>query len=103
MSETEHHVGKLKPTGRSVDHYVEDCEIPSYYESKQEYFDDVFQETAYAINGIVYEVEAKNVEGDYIATSKKNADGTIDFQVKFYNGGCSFNEAIEDALKNQEC
>tara|TARA_R110000851_G_scaffold325711_1_gene493864 strand:- start:389 stop:700 length:312 start_codon:yes stop_codon:yes gene_type:complete len=102
MSDTEHHIGKLKPTGRSVEHYVSDCVIPDYYESKGEYFDDVFTEKAYAINGIVYEVETKDIEGEDIATSKQNPDGSIDFQVRFYNGGCSFNEAIEYALKNKE-
>ena len=102
MSETEHHVGKLKPTGRSVDHYVSDCDIPDYYESKQEYFDDVFTEKAYSISGMVYEVETKNVEGEDVAISKVNSDGTIDFQVRFYNGSCSFNEAIEDALNNKQ-
>jgi hypothetical protein len=99
MSETEHHVGKLIPTGQSVDSYVKDCKIPSYYDSNQEYFDDAFTQVAYAIGGIVYEVETKNVEGEDIATSSRNDDGSIDFQVRFYNGGCSFNEAIEDALK----
>ena len=103
MSQTERHIGKLKPTGRSVDHYVSDNKIPSYYDINQEYFDDVYSEKAYSIKGIVYEVETKDVEGEDIATSKLNSDGTIDFHVKFYNGGCSFNEAIEDALKNQEC
>jgi len=103
MSQTEHHIGKLIPTGQSVDHYVKDCIIPSYYDDNEEYFNDEFQEKAFAINGIVYEVETKDVadDGD-IAISKLNSDGSIDFQVKFYNGGCSFNEAIEDALKNKE-
>jgi hypothetical protein len=103
MSEIEHHLGKLKPTGQSIDHYVKDCKIPSYYENNEEYFNEVFTEKAYAINGIVYEIETKNIEGEGIATSRLNDDGTIDFQVKYYNGGCSFNEAIEDALKNKEC
>ena len=99
MSETEHHIGKLKPTGQSVDSYVADCKIPSYYEDNQEYFRDVFSEKAYEIDGIVYEVETKNVEYEDIAISSRNDDGTIDFQLKFYNGGCSFNEALDDALK----
>ena len=102
MSQTEHHIGKLKPTGQSVDNYVKDCDIPSYYDSDEEYFNDVFQEKAFQINGIVYEVETKELNDDYIAISKHNDDGTIDFQVKFYNGGCSFNEAVEEALKNKE-
>ena len=99
MSDTEHHIGRLTPTGQSVEHYVKGCDIPSYYESNQEYFDDAFQGKAYSIGGIVYEVETKDIEGEDIATSSRNDDGSIDFQVKFYNGGCSFNEAIEDALK----
>ena len=29
-----------------------------------------------------------------------NDDGTIDFEVKFYNGGCSLNEALDKAIDN---
>ena len=33
-----------------------------------------------------------------IQNAHDNGDGTIDYEVMYYNGGCSFNEAIEYAL-----
>lgn len=39
---------------------------------------------------------------DDIFNATQNLDGTIDFHVMYYNGGCSFNEAIEEAISNME-
>lgn len=107
MSEIEHKKGKLIPTGKSVDNFVDDflkesgVDIPSYYESNIEFFNDHFYEKAVVHNDIVYEVECKSLEPwDDIFESKENPDLTINFEVKYYNGGCSFTEAIGYALKN---
>ena len=35
-----------------------------------------------------------------IYESELNDDGSIDYEVKYYNGGCSFEEAIYNALDN---
>lgn len=52
------------------------------------------------INGILYEVmESTYCEDEDIFEASKNEEGTISFLVSYYNGGCSFSEAIEIALK----
>ena len=33
-----------------------------------------------------------------IFNASKNEDGTIDFLLRYYNGGCSFNEALTTAI-----
>ena len=100
MSHTEHFKGKLTPTGKTITEYMGDVEIPTYYDDEREYFNDEFQDKAIEIDGEVYSVERNEYDdaGD-IFESTKNEDGTIDFQVKYHNGGCGFGEALGEALK----
>ena len=77
-----------------------DVEIPTYCDDEREYFNDEFQDTAIEINGEVYSVDRDAVDQENdIYSSIKNDDGTISFEVKYYNGGCGFGEALETALK----
>tara|TARA_Y100000310_G_scaffold315229_1_gene365538 strand:- start:363 stop:674 length:312 start_codon:yes stop_codon:yes gene_type:complete len=102
MSETEHFKGKLKPTGKDITTYVEGHKIPEYYEDEKEYFDDHLCEHAVNIAGQVYEIERAEYENhDDIFESSINADGSIDFQVRYYNGGIGFSEALDYAIKNK--
>lgn len=99
MSETEHKKGKMKPTGKTVDEYMSDVKIPDYYSSKTDYFNDEMYETAISIDGKVYEIECENVDvfGD-IAEANINPDGSIDFEIKWCNGGASMSEMINKSL-----
>jgi len=92
MSETVHYKGKLIPTGKTMaefDPEIEDIDM----------FEDHYYEKAIIVNGLVYEIKYSKVY-DYedIFTSSKNSDGSISFEVKYYNGGCCLGEAIEEAL-----
>ena len=88
MSETVHYKGRLIPTGKTEKEYCGDGDIFDHY------YDAV------VIEGMVYTVEKINIDPDFdIFNSTKNEDGSIDFEVKYYNGGCSFNEAIDEAVK----
>tara|TARA_R110000824_G_C15048812_1_gene661209 strand:- start:601 stop:873 length:273 start_codon:yes stop_codon:yes gene_type:complete len=89
MSETKHYKGKLIPTGKTLDEF--DCLAVDIYDLEDE---------AVLIDGLVFTVEKTEFdECEDIFESVKNPDGTIDFQVKYYDGGCGFNEAIENALE----
>lgn len=100
MSETEHHEGKLTPTGQTVDQFMADWDEPKYG-TKVDYFHEELTEQAKEINGIVYVITRVSSDGnDSIFKSSKNEDGSINFEVKFYNGGCGFGEALDDALVN---
>lgn len=89
MSETVHYKGKLKPTGKTEEEYCgEGDDIYDHYYK------------AVIVHGMVYEVEKEEIDPySDLLISNKNEDGTIDFEVKYHNGGCSFNEAIEEATK----
>ncbi len=100
MSETEHYKGKLKPTGKDIATYIKGHQIPDYYVNGKDYFNDHLSGHAVQINGQVYEIERTEYEdNDDIFESSLNEDGSIDFQVKYYNGGCGFSEALDYAIK----
>lgn len=104
MSETVHYKGTLRLLERLENETLEEqiqrilCknELPSYAESWEEcLYSDYYKE--YAINNnILYKVEIDDYD---IFNIHKNTDGTYDFDVMYYNGGCSFDEAIEEAFK----
>ena len=103
MSDYEHIRGTLKTTNKSIDEYLGNVVLESYHSDKKEYFEDVFYRKAFEINGIVYEVESKEINPyDDIYNASLNENGNIDFELKYYNGGCSFNEALEAALEKLE-
>ena len=49
------------------------------------------------INGVLYKVEDASIE-EGTCTATENADGSISYTLHYYNGGCGFNEALEDAV-----
>ena len=87
MSETVHYKGELTPTGKTLTEFD-----PNADDIYDHYYDAV------EIDGMVYTVEKTDI--DHIFNSTKNEDGTIDFEVKYYNGGCVLNKAIDEALKD---
>lgn len=100
MSDTVHYIGKLTPTGKTVKQFVVDDEIPDYYDDEEEYFEDKYYRHAVLIDGLVFTAKYEDVNPDLdIMNSTKNDDGSIDFEVRYYNGGCSFTEAIDEAIK----
>lgn len=103
MSETEHYKGKLIPTGKTLEEFLEGKNMPSFYTDKMEYFEDEYSTKFYCIENLIYEVESEIYEDcDSIFESHKNKDGTINFDIKYYNGGCGFNEALHEAINNNK-
>jgi hypothetical protein len=100
MSETEHHKGKLTPTGKTISGFMADKgEMPSFYDNVDEWFSEEFSLTHAAHKLVVYEIEKESIDPyDDVMMASENEDGTIDFEVKYYNGGCCFSEAIETSL-----
>ena len=99
MSETEHYTGKLIPTGKSVEQYMEGVEISKYCDTAIEHFNEVLSDDAIDVNGLVFEIKRERINPyEDIMLATKNEDGSYDFEVKYYNGGCGFGEAIETAI-----
>jgi len=101
MSEVEHIKGKLKPTGKTINEFIGDVEFETWQSNAREYFEDEYYGSAFEIDGKVFLItERKEVDtSNDIFESNLNKDGTIDFEVKYYNGGCGLNEALAHATK----
>jgi len=108
MSETVHYKGTLKEVVRLNNETLNDqCKrilnnekLESYFESYDEkLLNDCYEE--YTIHdNILYSVEKQDIENDgEIFNISKNGNGTFDFEVRYYNGGCCFDEAISYAFK----
>ncbi|MBT2759920.1 hypothetical protein [Paenibacillus sp. ISL-20] len=111
MSETVHYRGILKMIERYNNETLEDqCkrllddkELPSYCDSYEEFFLDENFDKAVIIDGMIYLAEKEAVDSDSdIFKVKKINDNEIEFEVRYYNGGCSFNEAIDEAFNNMK-
>lgn len=115
MSETVRYSGKLKLIPKLENESLEDqCkrilrehnyfELNEYYDSWQGMFYDKFYETYVISSDSIYEIIEKHSKPiDYdIFEAYPNKDGTISFNVMYYNGGCSLDEAIEYALESVE-
>ena len=74
-------------------------DLPRYYKNYAEWLRDETQDYIEK-DGVLYEViQKQGVDADDdIFEATQNPDGTIDFVVKYYNGGCGFYDAIGEAL-----
>lgn len=108
MSETEHNIGKLIPvplvgdienTAKTI---LESLGVGP--EEGHTTFVSQLQEEMYKKyiihDGKIYKTEYIEVNDyDDLFNASINEDGSINFETKYYNGGCDFNEAIGYALK----
>ena len=111
MSEIEHTMGKLVPVASFSNKEELEKEAQKIVESEgwtlEEYYDsytECLKDDGYRIYYIgtdtIYKIEA--VKFDLYADIMRafvNPDGTISFEVKYYNGGRSFNEALDTSIK----
>lgn len=110
MSETEVWVGRLIPV-ETVGTIEETCkkicddnewEFDDYYDSWQDVFTDRGDEKYCIIKSKVYKIEAESFTYEDIYKASLNTDGSYSIILKYYNGGCSFNDAATEALNNLE-
>jgi hypothetical protein len=112
MSQTELHIGKLRKIELKENHSLEDfykeklkeiriTELKSYNNDWEDEFKDKFYNKYFIVNDIIWEIfehEEKD-DSDDIYELKPNADGTLSFIMKFYNGGTCLSECIEEELE----
>lgn len=111
MSETVHYRGTLKEIKKLDNESLEEqCkrllgykDLESYSESYQEELLSEHYKKYVAHDDVLYLVDMGCVDTDEdIFHLRKDKNGSINFEVKYYNGGCGFNEAIELAFENKE-
>jgi hypothetical protein len=105
MSETEQKIGTLTEVCLLSDHdavydLIRECgkEVTRDSDFRKFISEDLYDEY------VIYDdrVYAVNMDSDYgdIMYARQRSDGQIDFVLEYYNGGCCFSEAIEEALEN---
>lgn len=109
MSETVHYKGKLIPiiTVESVQETALRILVNNYirptsgYDSFLEQLCEEVDEKYYERNGTLYKAVFDELDpDDDIMEATINPDGSIDFEVKYYNGGGSMDEALDQSITN---
>lgn len=102
MSDYEGHRGKLTPTELDPLKLMDDAGFePDEDESLEYSFNECFYDGDYImLNNIVYRIEDSEYDDTERMDANLQEDGTITYDVYFYNGGCGFTEALEEAINN---
>ena len=112
MSDYETRKGKCKEVMKNEDEsYSDFCiRLIKKYSSKKDDISNFDEEDlrwylydndiAVLNKNYAYVIISEDDIDDYadIFNASKNEDGTIDFLLKYYNGGCSFDEALTTAI-----
>ncbi len=116
MSETETLKGTVKfipiPEGKTIEDLCEfilciekeitfakehECDITEVFR------DEFYKEAVVASNGVYKVIKSVEVDpDDDVYDASLNEDGTIDYFLRYYNGGCSFEEALLEAIERME-
>jgi len=112
MSETVYYKGKLIPVDFLINETLEerckriigDVDLEDYESYQEMLIDDYNYYEDYVIhNDILYSVKKNRLDPEQsFFMSKRNDNGTVNFEVRYYNGGTSFDETIEYAFENKE-
>lgn len=115
MSEMVHYIGKLQLVEKYPNETLDELckrvlsgynyiKLNSCYDSWVEMLCDELYGRYVIADENVYKVIEKNYKdmNEDIFNAHDNKDGTIDYEVLYYNGGCSFDEAIEYAIDNMK-
>lgn len=112
MSRTEVHKGVATPTGKTAVEFLRDktyLVYDNYLQNIEDEPEDVIYnglkcgyEKYVLINGMVWELDNTELDEYDISFAEKNPDGSFNYFVSFYNGGCGLNEAIECAMEKAE-
>jgi len=114
MSYYEHYRGNLNKVERLENESLEyQCKrlleeemsrevfLPDYYDSYGEMLVNEFYGEYYVYNGILYSMYREFIDSDGdIFNANEGENGAINFEVRYWNGGCGFNEAIKRAVEN---
>ncbi len=111
MSDMEAHKGKLVPmdlTGNSLDELAENACMqlglgePDDNETWVEHLRDKGYRKIYIHGDIIYLIQNTELDAFGFTEADKNSDGSINYVMFYYNGGASFDEALDGAVERLE-
>lgn len=111
MSETRHYRGTLlrltnnkedsEATAKDLLSAIEKTELPSYHDNWLEYLLDNFYKEYVVVDDCLYRAIKEEVGDEDVFIAHKTKKG-YKFEVAYYDGGMSFDEAIEEAIRGLE-
>lgn len=116
MSETVHYKGKLIRADKLPNETLEEqckrileligqctyCEVDEFYTSYAEMLTDEYYQQYIIHRDDLYQIEYRSLDMDDGIFITKPIPYGYEFEVKYYNGGCGFSEAIGYALNNSK-
>ena len=113
MSEMEHWIGRAVEIGPNENETLEQAcdrilikeggEKSKYDDTFQEALEDHSYKKIVIANDKIYDVSDKrDYETEDVVEAHLNPDGTIRFQLRFYNGGAGFQEVFEESLNKMK-
>lgn len=112
MSEVQHQSGKLVRLDRKLNETLEEqckrvlevTELDKYCSSYREQLQQTHYEEFIIHNDTLYQVKdlVKHDPDEDLFKIKKINGSDFEFEVKYYNGGCGLEEAIESAFEELE-
>ncbi len=105
MSETVHYRGELTPLNVSdieiwAEKILKDNNVKpeDYYDSFEEQLVEELEDYI-VLSGQAYKIKKEQIDvNDDIIEAAKLPGGNISFELRYYNGGCGFGEALEEAV-----
>tara|TARA_R110000796_G_scaffold181330_1_gene297901 strand:+ start:40306 stop:40668 length:363 start_codon:yes stop_codon:yes gene_type:complete len=108
MSRTEYHIGKLTEIdlkGKTIDQFAKELSgketYASYYDNWLEFFNDEYRKTHYyhVASGKLYSIEDRELdEHSEIIKARRLSPDSIEYELKWYNGGAGMEECMDEAL-----
>lgn len=115
MSEQVYKTGKIKLIESDYEKIWQHCKniLEEEYNMKfnntyqpEDYIDifigEIYQDYVLLDSGLYKVIELNNLDDYNIYEIHDNKDGTMEFVLGYYNGGESFNEAMEEAYRQYE-
>jgi len=103
MSDNEVHIGKLVPmvlSGVTLEQRCKSaCKHFKFKKKGADSWEDRLREDGYRKvfirDRVIYEVNDEQLDPSGFSRVTENKDGTVDYTIMYYNGGASFDEALE--------
>lgn len=110
MSRTEVHKGKAIPLNMDLETFLNNHNDLVLDQYKDQITSDPYEvfyngltcgyEKYILIEDMLWELDNVELDPYGFSFADKNPDGSFNYFVTFYNGGCSLGEAISDAVEN---
>lgn len=110
MSEMDTYRGRLTPVDRKglgIEAWIQELLGWDSLGDYMDWFEALDEERSnqyvyYSATDTLYEVERERLDPYGFVEASRREDGSVDFTVSYYNGGASFDEIMESAIRKAD-